>query len=125
MQAIDSEFRELKLFDFKNLVNQSDNNSLLSFWKNICETKSADSRILFPKLTTFIQKIFVLPHSSANVERIFSQVNLNKTKQRNRLDKDSLEGIIYTKDFMKLNKTNCFNTPIESSILRQLNSDNN
>lgn len=57
------------------------------------------------------------------MERIFSQVNINKTKQRNRLDKESLEGILYTKDFLKLNKTNCFNTPIENKILRQMTSE--
>lgn len=122
VQTIDSEFRELKLIDLKNIINQSDL-TLLSFWKQISEIKSVNCNYLFPKLSSFIQKILVLPHSSANVERIFSHVNLNKTKQRNRLEPDTLEGILYTKDFLKLNKSNCFDTSIKLDILRKLNSD--
>lgn len=56
------------------------------------------SRYLFPTLTQFIKKILIIPHSAANVERIFSRVNLNKTKARK---KDSMEGIIFTKDYLK------------------------
>ena len=41
--------------------------------------------------------LLVLPHSSAAVERVFSQVKLIKTDIRNRLSTESLNGILLTK----------------------------
>lgn len=121
-QNIDSEFRELKILDFDNIFNKN-KIELLYFWKTISEIKRTDSRQVFPTLTTFVQKILVLPHSSANVERVFSQVNINKTKCRNRLEKESIEGILYSKDYLKLSKCNYFDITIKSDILQMLNSD--
>lgn len=79
--------------------------------------------MLFPVLTKFIKHILDLPHSSANVERVFSQVNLNKNKYRNRLLRDSMEGILYTKDYLKLNKSNCFDLVIKNDLLQNFNSN--
>ena len=64
------------------------------------------ANLLFPKFKIFIKTILTLPHLSANVERIFSPVNINKTKQRNRLDNITIGGTLYTKDYLKLNKKN-------------------
>ena len=49
-----------------------------------------ENEIVFSKLFKFITTIFIttilsLPHSSATIERIFSNLNLIKTKLRNRL----------------------------------------
>lgn len=121
-QIIDSEFRELQFLDFKSIFEGKETN-FTEFWKKISEMKRCDSSLAFPILTNFIRNIMILPHSSANVERIFSQVNLNKTKVRNRLENDSLEGILYTKDYLKLKKSNCYDTEISSNLLKMLNSD--
>ena len=40
----------------------------------------------------------LLPHSSAAVEKIFSQVNLIKTDTRNRLNTESVNGLILAKE---------------------------
>lgn len=85
--------------------------------------KRADSRILFPVLSKFMKKVLVLPHSSANVERVFSQENLNKNKYRNRLSRDSMEGILYTKDYLKLNKSNCFDLVIKNNLIKKINAN--
>ena len=42
-------------------------------------------------------KLMSLPHSSACVERIFSQVNLMKTKTRNSLNTETLIGMLHAK----------------------------
>ena len=47
-------------------------------------------------LTKMMLKITALPQSAAEVERIFSTVNKNKTKLRNRLAIVTLEAIIKT-----------------------------
>lgn len=59
---------------------------------------------MFPLLAQFAQNLLTLPHSSANVERLFSVINLMKTKIRNRLHTDTLTGLLYTKSGLKKNR---------------------
>lgn len=64
-----------------------------------------------------------MPHSSANVERVFSTVNLNKTKNRNRIENSTLEGILYTKAYLSLAGQQCFNFE-ESKNMIELYNEN-
>jgi hypothetical protein len=48
-----------------------------------------------------VRGLLCLPHSSANIERIFSSVNVIKTKQRNALNSESIEGILNSKTAIK------------------------
>ena len=41
--------------------------------------------------------LLTLPHSSAAVERVFSRVSLIKTRKRNRLGTDTMNGLLLTK----------------------------
>lgn len=63
--------------------------------------KKGDNTEMFPLLSQFVQKLLALPHSSANVERLFSSVNLLKTMTRNKLSTDTLQGILHTKRFLR------------------------
>ena len=76
-QKLDSEFRELRLFDFDNIC-ENDETDLFRFWNAIFILKRGDASYVFPIITKFVRKVMVLPHSSTNVERVFSQVNLKK-----------------------------------------------
>jgi hypothetical protein len=53
-----------------------------------------------------VQNICCLSHSSAEIERIFSKVNLIKTKLRNKLVTKTVEGLILAKDLLKVNGVN-------------------
>lgn len=44
-----------------------------------------------------MMKLLCLPHSSATVERVFSQTNLMKTKVRNSLNTETLIGMLHAK----------------------------
>lgn len=81
------------------------NQDVLSFWKDVKDIKKDDNEMLFSNLSKFVRLIFCLPHSSAYVERIFSTINLNKNKIRNRLSTDILSGILHTKRI--LSDSNC------------------
>ncbi|XP_061389174.1 uncharacterized protein LOC133324344, partial [Musca vetustissima] len=93
--------------DTANIIfeNLNDTNEIyVSFLKYILAIINNINKMFqfFPIITKFVRKIMVLPHSSANVERVFSQVNLNKTKSRNSLNKDSMEVTQYNlKKFLK------------------------
>lgn len=115
LNAIDMEWRLLRNVDPHDLVGLDLNN----FWNKISQIKSGDDTPMFPKLCEFIRNIFSLPHSSATVERVFSQINLNKTKIRNKLSAETLKGIMHTKQLLK-NKT-CYNFPIENELVKKMN----
>ncbi|KAK3888573.1 hypothetical protein Pcinc_007425 [Petrolisthes cinctipes] len=56
-----------------------------TFWYELRSVKDGNGHSKFDLLSKFMCCLFALPHSSACVERVFSQVNLIKTKQTNRL----------------------------------------
>lgn len=70
-------------------------------WKKVRQTVREDSSSEFPLLLQIVDRVDVLPHSSAASERIFSQINLNKTKLSNKLDNAALSGILYSKSLIK------------------------
>jgi hypothetical protein len=72
-------------------------------------------------LTTLVFSILCLPHSIANVERVFSQLYLNKNHTRNRLKATTLEGLFFTKSLVS-ESGNCHNFRIESELTRKMNS---
>jgi hypothetical protein len=74
---------------------------------------------MFSNLSKFVLNVLTLPHSSANVERVFSQINLLKTDQRNRLGTETLVGILHTKALTK--QSSCFEFKIEHSLLNKFN----
>lgn len=96
---LDEEYRKLKFMGNENQMKQGE--SVLKFWKRIGDLQLGNEQYMFPNLTKLVKLILTLPHSSACVERIFSTITLNKTKTRNRLQEDSLSGIIRTQGTMK------------------------
>ena len=45
-------------------------------------------------ISLFVKSLLALPHSNADVERVFSQVALIKTKHRNRLKTSTLDALL-------------------------------
>ncbi|XP_077492088.1 uncharacterized protein LOC144102802 [Amblyomma americanum] len=78
-----------------------------------------------PPAVKFYEEPFVpcLPHSSAAIERVFSQVNLVKTKQRNRLSTQALCGLLHAKAKGALMDSCCYKFKITPSHLKRMNKD--
>lgn len=110
-QKVDNEWRILR--NCEEMKTYSDDIEI--FWDNISSLKHGDDTQMLPFLSTFIFNILSLPHSSANVERIFSQINLMKTKQRNRLSTESITGLLHTKRLVNDNN-NCYNFEISPKM---------
>lgn len=79
LEEIDREWHILRNYDFKEFYNVETTDVL---WTKISKLKLGDDQLLCPNLYAFIISILSLPHSSATVERIFSQINLSKTKKK-------------------------------------------
>lgn len=57
--------------------------SVVTFRREFENVFNADSSPKYRNLLSFVYDILTLPNRSANIERLFSVVNLNKTKTRN------------------------------------------
>nr|XP_029734554.1 uncharacterized protein LOC115269891 [Aedes albopictus] len=100
-QALENEFRALKLKISRNEVTVAKNEHVQDWWKKIAGMKRMDDSYTFPALRRLVFNILIMPHSSAAVERIFSQYNNNKTKLRNRLGDETMNSILKSKDLIK------------------------
>lgn len=122
-QKIDTEWRILR--NTTAIAAFSDETEL--FWASVSQLKTGDETPMFAEISAFVFKVLSLPHSSANVERIFSIINLMKTKQRNRLSTESIVGLLHTQRLMT--NSNCFDVDITNEMLSKIDKaywyDNN
>ncbi|XP_050515456.1 uncharacterized protein LOC126890507 [Diabrotica virgifera virgifera] len=119
LQVLDNEWRLLRNTDL-----ESDQNvNIEEFWSNIENMQYGDGTPMFPVLSRFVFNLLVLPHSSANVERVFSDINLMKTDDRNKVSTTSIVGHLHTKNFLKTRKSSCHTVNFPKEILNLHNSD--
>lgn len=73
-------------------------------------------------LCVLSKRILVLPWSNADVERIFSQMNIVKTKLRNRMGPVLLDSILTIRSGLKRNKMCCVDYKIPEDVLRNISN---
>ncbi|XP_047523967.1 uncharacterized protein LOC125062236 [Pieris napi] len=117
-QCIDTEWRLLR--NMKEIALFSDKTE--EFWASVNNMKYGDGTLIFKNICSFVFKILSLPHSSANVERIFSSINLMKTKTRNKLSTESIVGLLHTKRVVTEEDQTCFNFDIEKKMFEKIAS---
>lgn len=120
LQKVDTEWRMLRNVDFQ-AFNLNETDDVEDFWRKISKIQSVDGALKFGLLSNFVFNLLCLPHSSANVERLFSQVNLNKTISRNSLKTKTLEGILLTKNLVATTGK-CHNFEITPELVKKMNS---
>ena len=133
LQQLDNEWRKLSLVE---LPFDSQGMDPEVFWARLGKVTDGTGASQFLTLCTFMGALLCLPHANVDVERVFSSVNLIKTKTRNRLHTETVGALLKVK--RKVSKTGgCFNfTPprevkerMSSSVLyhsrsRAVQSDN-
>lgn len=106
IQTLDNEWRLLR----NTTIGLDHSASIEHFWVTVKNKCFGDNSPMFLNLSNFVLNLLCLPHSSANVERLFSQVNLLKTDLRNKLSTSSIIGLLHSKSFLsRSNKNSCFN----------------
>lgn len=88
---IDEILRQYNVIHFIKWENDADT---IKFWAEVLKYKDACGNYPFLYLAKFAISLLCLPWSNAEVERVFSQVNLVKTKLRNRMNIDTLNSIL-------------------------------
>jgi len=89
----------------------------------VSQHKKGDGTSAYPNLLALARRVFILPHSSAAVERVFSATNLNKTKTRNRLEHNTLSGLLRTKGLLKTTNTECHSIAITNRLEKKHSED--
>jgi len=82
---IDSQWRNLINIDWKDYFKDEVPNDPAKFWICVRFFKNAGGDFIFKDLSVIVIKLLSLPLSNAVVERVFSIMNLVKTKIKNRM----------------------------------------
>ena len=102
-------------------LNVQQDIDICEFWCRVANMKKGDDTAMFPLLGYFMKHLLCLPHSSATVERVFSQINLTKTKLRNQLDTSTLIGRPMLHSEHAFNQASCHNFKIKPTHLNRMN----
>ena len=88
------EFRQAKLSQF------TQETSIPAYWYKLRNVKNALDQDKFASLSHFMTSLTALPHSTAAVERVFSEVNYTKTSRSNRMTTESVKNRILARQLV-------------------------
>lgn len=111
MDKIDAEWRLLRNTEMDLPADAS----VQRFWKRVRDARQGDGSPMFPLLSDFVYKLLCLPHSSATVERVFSQINLMKTKTGNSLVTQTLAAKLHAKRV--LGGASCYDFAVNERLI--------
>ncbi|XP_053954724.1 uncharacterized protein LOC128860940 [Anastrepha ludens] len=127
-------FKVLEYFECKNIENiqlQIEKINFIKwefvedtskFWTEVIKYKDAGNNNPFSDLAEFALKILSLPWSNAEVERIFSQMNIVKSKLRNAMSLKTLNAIMYIRYGLERHGKCCHNYVLPNEYLSQITS---
>ena len=93
------------------------------FWSEVGELKMADGEPKYPNIFNLGTALMSAPVSNACVERLFSQMNVVKTKLRNRMQTDMTEAILRVRCFMQAMEKTCASFDIPEKTIHLMKSD--
>lgn len=114
IEKIEIQWRKINLMSWKNT------NSSIDFWAEVKEFKDAANCYIFKELANFSLTVLSLPWSNAAVERIFSQMNIVKSKSRNKMGTTLLTSLLYIRFGLKLNNKCCKDFTLPDTIVKQI-----
>ena len=103
-----------------NFLKWTNSSSTVEFWKEVNQYKDAAGENTFSELVSLAFSVITLPHSNAEVERVFSQVNIVKNSLRNRMKTNTLYAILTVRFGLRRVEKCCFSYDIPSSVLRHV-----
>jgi len=93
------------------------------FWYEVYNYKDASNENPFKSLASFAIMLLTLPISNAEVERLFSQLNLIKTKIRNKLSVTTTNSILRIRYGLKQSNKCCHNYNIPNDIIKKFKTN--
>ena len=97
LNQLDDEWRDFRQAE---TTTENSDDSIPSFWFKIRNIKNGLNEPKFPLLSHFMTSLTALPHSTAAVERVFSEVNCTKTSRSNRMTSQSVKNRILARQLV-------------------------
>ncbi|EFA11723.1 hypothetical protein TcasGA2_TC001388 [Tribolium castaneum] len=85
---IEEQWANLRLTNWQKTENTAE------FWGEVMRYKDASGENPFQDLVGLAVRLLILPHSNADVERVFSNMNIVKSKLRNKMSLKTLHNIL-------------------------------
>lgn len=114
IEKVEEQWRQI------HLIKWTETKDTKYFWNEVLELKDAEGVVRFKELGSFAVSLLILPHSNADIERIFSQMNIIKNKQRNKMKLKLLTSILTIRSAVSLEKKCCNNYNIPAEVLRKI-----
>jgi len=111
---------------WKNITNIEwlETSNTTKFWKEVSDYRDGSNINPFSELCDLSQRILVLPWSNADVERLFSQMNIVKTKLRNRMGPKLVDSILTVRYGLKRNGKCCADYELSEDLLKNTSNSN-
>lgn len=111
---VDEQWRQIHLLKWKNTKNTK------TFWYEVMDFKDLAGENRFQELAVFAISLLVLPHSNADVERLFSMMNVIKTKNRNRMKLQLLSSILTVRAGLAREGKCCNSYVLSNSVVHKI-----
>lgn len=103
-----------------HLVKWKETTDTKKFWYEIYNYKNGTGENPFKELANFALELLIIPHSNAEVERLFSTMNIVKNKLRNRLQLPMLCAILSVKAGLNRYNMCCHSYEIPENIVAKI-----
>lgn len=109
-------------FQWDNLrsINWKETKDTEKFWTEVINYRDSSGESPFKHLNDLALKVLCLPHSNADIERIFSQMNLVKTKLRNKMKLSLLNNILHIRFGVKRTGSCCNDFVLPNEVLKSI-----
>lgn len=103
-----------------SLVKWAQENDTALFWAEVLNCKDAGGNNRFSDLAEFATRMLTMPFSNAEVERIFSQMNIVKSKLRNRMQCDMVNAIVFIRSWLSNSGKCCSDFEISREMVKEI-----
>uniref|UniRef100_A0A1Y1MMI1 HAT C-terminal dimerisation domain-containing protein n=2 Tax=Photinus pyralis TaxID=7054 RepID=A0A1Y1MMI1_PHOPY len=111
---IESQYMNINLIKWNNKSNTND------FWSEVNLYRDSGNENPFKELAKFALTILTLPHSNAEVERLFSAMNIIKSKLRNRMQLPMLNALLSVRAGLKRHGKCCDTYEMPKDVINKI-----
>lgn len=118
IEKIDSQWKKISVITWND-----SNTSATSFWAEVNNFKDASNTNPFKELSNFALTVLSCPWSNAEVERVFSSMNIIKSKARNKMGTLLLTSLLQIRSGLKRNNKCCHNFKLPSEVVKHIGTN--
>ncbi|CAH2084734.1 unnamed protein product [Euphydryas editha] len=112
-----TQYRNIGKHDWENKDNT------ITFWCEVFKYRDAAGNNPYQEIGNLAKMILSLPHSNADVERVFSSMNIIKTKTRNKMSLKTMTSILHIQWGLKRLKESCCSHKVPIEIINKTGSN--